>query len=234
MNRRPLRPCPGSKAAPNRNAGIAVRHHRLQVFAVGAAPQNRLTHFIEGEPPNPVPLERPHQAFGDRGPAACPGRLRPGSRDATPILSFKRPLHPSPIAVTHPACLRQQAVRQPRRNRCSGPPFPDAIPRKLGRAPGHSVPAHLTHPAMNGTTASCLSHRTVHRPLYGYGARQAKATLDPAQSAGLRCGNPDKSGKPHAATGRAASSFGSREASSCPGLRPPRRPCDTHQPLAAE
>jgi len=71
-------------------------------------------------------------------------------------------------SVLEPAQLARYAspARKlaPKRKSCSGTPCPDAILRKLRNATRHSIPTHLSHPAMNRTTPSCFGRRTVHCP----------------------------------------------------------------------
>jgi len=68
---------------------------------------------------------------------------------------------PSGIRFAHIYFPRARKLA-PKRKICSGTPCQDAILRKLRNATGHSIPTHLSHPAMNRTTSSCLRRRTVH------------------------------------------------------------------------
>ena len=71
----PLRPCPGSKAAPMRNGLRAESGQDLQVFGPVRTPPFSRTRLVAGEPPDPVPLGRELQASGGRAAATRrPGR----------------------------------------------------------------------------------------------------------------------------------------------------------------
>ena len=77
-------------------------------------------------------------------------------------------------------CASPARKLAPKRKSCSGTPCPDAILRKLRNATRHSIPTHLSHPAMNRTTSSCLGRRTVHCPRSSpHGPRRSSAPRHP-------------------------------------------------------
>jgi len=101
--RTPLRPCPGSKAAPMRNGLRAEPDQGLQVFGPVRAPPSAVLVYQQGNPRTRFPW-----AASIKLPAAT-SLLR----DAAAVLSFKPAANPSPEtgmpAAEHPA-------RQPRRS----------------------------------------------------------------------------------------------------------------------